>query len=264
MTAISHQSTFWFNRAIFTPANGELSHPSPPNISVEIDNWDQNRLNFWLFLLRSIRIAGILMADPLRNSARRSHYKKNDQTRRNGEKEEKNPNIHDPHSESRPSGTSTTNGLNPNIYLHFGKSQRASEAHRHCRSISSSCRAIANYWGGYALDSSLECGLRSERCKLACLHVGLGQKELAAMAVMAACNCAAANMRKAQPRQRYGLFALLGGKAMSSQKVSPNSAEIVAQLEAGRKGVKAKFCLRFRIASAVLTLLISAAIKLLG
>ena len=144
------------------------------------------------------------------------------------------------------------------------KSQRASEAHRHCRSISSSCRAIANYWGGYALDSSLECGLRSERCKLACLHVGLGQKELAAMAVMAACNCAAANMRKAQPRQRYGLFALLGGKAMSSQKVSPNSAEIVAQLEAGRKGVKAKFCLRFRIASAVLTLLISAAIKLLG
>lgn len=46
---------------------------------------------------------------------------------------------------------------------------------------------------------------------------------------------------------------------MSSQKVSPNSAEIVAQLEAGRKGVKAKFCLRFRIASAVLTLLISAA-----
>ena len=150
------------------------------------------------------------------------------------------------------------------IYLPFGKSQRASEAHRHCRSISSSCRAIANYWGGYALDSSLECGLRSERCKLACLHVGLGQKELAAMAVMAACNCAAANMRKAQPRQRYGLFALLGGKAMSSQKVSPNSAEIVAQLEAGRKGVKAKFCLRFRIASAVLTLLISAAIKLLG
>lgn len=160
---------------------------------------------------------------------------------------------------------SATNGLTTqNIYLPFGKSQRASEAHRHCRSISSSCRAIANYWGGYALDSSLECGLRSERCKLACLHVGLGQKELAAMAVMAACNCAAANMRKAQPRQRYGLFALLGGKAMSSQKVSPNSAEIVAQLEAGRKGVKAKFCLRFRIASAVLTLLISAAVKLFG
>ena len=64
------------------------------------------------------------------------------------QKEEKNPNIHDPHSESRPSGTSTTNGLNPNIYLHFGKSQRASEAHRHCRSISSSCRAIANYLTG--------------------------------------------------------------------------------------------------------------------
>lgn len=110
----------------------------------------------------------------------------------------------------------------------------------------------------------LESELRSERCKLACLHVGLGQKELAAMAVMAACNCAAANMRKAQPRQRYGLFALLGGKAMNGKKVSPNSAEIVAQLDASRKGVKAQICLRFRFASAVLTLLISAVIKLLG
>ena len=110
----------------------------------------------------------------------------------------------------------------------------------------------------------LECELRSERCKLACLHVGLGQKELAAMVVMAACNCAAANMRKAQPRQRHGLFALLGGKAMNGKKVSPNSAEIVAQLDASRKGVKAQICLRFRFASAVLTLLISAVIKLLG
>lgn len=51
---------------------------------------------------------------------------------------------------------------------------------------------------------------------------------------------------------------------MQDNKDSPNSAEMVAQLEAGRKGVKEKFCLRFRIASAVLTLLISAAIKLLG
>lgn len=51
---------------------------------------------------------------------------------------------------------------------------------------------------------------------------------------------------------------------MHSQKVSPNSAEMVAQLEAGRKGVKAKFCLRFRVASAVLTLLISTAVKLFG
>lgn len=124
--------------------------------------------------------------------------------------------------------------------------------------LSSDCKLLGRLCAG------LFVRMRIERCKLACLHVGLGQKELAAMAVMAACNCAAANMRKAQPRQRYGLFALLGGKAMSSQKVSPNSAEIVAQLEAGRKGVKAKFCLRFRIASAVLTLLISAAIKLLG
>ena len=85
----------------------------------------------------------------------------------------------------------------------------------------------------------LESALRSEQTKLACLH---GASDwVAAMAVMTASNCAAANMRKAQPRQRYGLFALLGGKAMSTEKISPNSAEIVAQLEAGRKGVKAKF-----------------------
>lgn len=36
---------------------------------------------------------------------------------------------------------------------------------------------------------------------------------------------------------------------MTDKKDSPNSAEIVAQLDASRKGVKAKFCLRFRIAS---------------
>lgn len=51
---------------------------------------------------------------------------------------------------------------------------------------------------------------------------------------------------------------------MTDNKDSPNSAVIVAQLDASRKGVKAKFCLRFRFASAVMTLLISAAIKLLG
>ena len=51
---------------------------------------------------------------------------------------------------------------------------------------------------------------------------------------------------------------------MTDKKDSPNSAEIVAQLDASRKGVKAKFCLRFRVASAVLTLLISAAIELFG
>lgn len=51
---------------------------------------------------------------------------------------------------------------------------------------------------------------------------------------------------------------------MTDKKDSPNSATIVAQLDASRKGVKAKFCLRFRVASAVLTLLISAAVKLFG
>ena len=45
------------------------------------------------------------MADPLRNSARRSHHKKDDQTRRKGKEEEKNPDIHFPHSESRPGWT---------------------------------------------------------------------------------------------------------------------------------------------------------------
>ena len=92
----------------------------------------------------------------------------------------------------------------------------------------------------------------------------MGRKELTAMAVMTASNCAAANMRKAQPRQRYGLFALLGGKAMSTEKISPNSAEIVAQLEAGREGLELNFRFRLSIASLVISLLVSAALKLLG
>ena len=92
----------------------------------------------------------------------------------------------------------------------------------------------------------------------------MGRKELAAMAVMTASNCAAANMRKAQPRQRYGLFALLGGKAMSQQKDSPNSAEIVAQAKAGREGLELNFRFRLSIASVVISLLVSAALKLLG
>ena len=84
------------------------------------------------------------------------------------------------------------------------------------------------------------------------------------MAVMTASNCAAANMRKAQPRQRYGLFALLGGKAMSTEKISPNSAEIVAQAKAGREGLELNFRFRLSIASVVISLLVSAALKLLG
>ena len=93
--------------------------------------------------------------------------------------------------------------------------------------------------------------MRSERCKLACLHVALDWvwQRIGGDSRHDRVQLCRGQYRKAQPRQRYGLFALLGGKAMSSQKVSPNSAEIVAQLEAGRKGVKAKFCLRFRIAS---------------
>ena len=81
---------------------------------------------------------------------------------------------------------------------------------------------------------------------------------------MTASNCAAANMRKAQPRQRYGLFALLGGKAMSTEKISPNSAEIVAQAKAGREGLELNFRFRLSIASLVISLLVSAALKLLG
>ena len=92
----------------------------------------------------------------------------------------------------------------------------------------------------------------------------MGRKELAAMAVMTASNCAAAHMRKAQPRQRHGLFALLGGKAMHSEKVSPNSAEIVAQAKAGREGLELNFRFRLSIASLVISLLVSAALKLLG
>ena len=81
---------------------------------------------------------------------------------------------------------------------------------------------------------------------------------------MTASNCAAANMRKAQPRQRYGLFALLGGKAMSTEQISPNSAEIVAQAKAGREGLELNFRFRLSIASVVISLLVSAALKLLG
>ncbi len=81
---------------------------------------------------------------------------------------------------------------------------------------------------------------------------------------MTASNCAAANMRKAQPRQRYGLFALLGGKAMSTEKISPNSAEIVAQAKAGREGLELNLRFRLSIASVVISLLVSAALKLLG
>jgi len=49
---------------------------------------------------------------------------------------------------------------------------------------------------------------------------------------------------------------------MHSEKVSPNSAEIVAQAKAGREGLELNF--RLSIASLVISLLVSAALKLLG
>ena len=51
---------------------------------------------------------------------------------------------------------------------------------------------------------------------------------------------------------------------MSTEKISPNSAEIVAQLEAGREGLELNFRFRLSIASLVISLLVSAALKLLG
>ena len=47
---------------------------------------------------------------------------------------------------------------------------------------------------------------------------------------------------------------------MHSEKVSPNSAEIVA----GREGLELNFRFRLSIASVVISLLVSAALKLLG
>ena len=48
------------------------------------------------------------------------------------------------------------------------------------------------------------------------------------------------------------------------QKDSPNSAEIVAQAKAGREGLELNFRFRLSIASVVISLLVSAALKLLG
>ena len=51
---------------------------------------------------------------------------------------------------------------------------------------------------------------------------------------------------------------------MNVQKDSPNSAEIVAQEKAGREGLELNFRFRLSIASVVISLLVSAALKLLG
>ena len=82
---------------------------------------------------------------------------------------------------------------------------------------------------------------------------------------MADVHVASATMQKAQtaPTVR-ALLLLQGGKAMSQQKDSPNSAEIVAQAKAGREGLELNFRFRLSIASVVVSLLVSAALKLLG
>ena len=82
---------------------------------------------------------------------------------------------------------------------------------------------------------------------------------------MADVHVASANMQKAQtaPTVR-ALLLLRRGKAMSQQKDSPNSAEIVAQAKAGREGLELNFRFRLSIASVVISLLVSAALKLLG
>jgi len=51
---------------------------------------------------------------------------------------------------------------------------------------------------------------------------------------------------------------------MSTEQISPNSAEIVAQAKAGREGLELNFRFRLSIASLVISLLVSAALKLLG
>ena len=103
--------------------------------------------------------------------------------------------------------------------------------------------------------------------RLACLHGASDgvRTELAAKVAMADVHVASANMQKAQtaPTVR-ALLLLQGGKAMSQQKDSPNSAEIVAQAKAGREGLELNFRFRLSIASVVVSLLVSAALKLLG
>ena len=103
--------------------------------------------------------------------------------------------------------------------------------------------------------------------RLACLHGASDgvRTELAAKVAMADVHVASANMQKAQtaPTVR-ALLLLQGGKAMSQQKDSPNSAEIVAQAKAGREGLELNLRFRLSIASVVISLLVSAALKLLG
>lgn len=76
-------------------------------------------------LLRSIRIAGILIGDLQRNSARRSHHKKDDQTRRKGKEEEKKsrysfPTLRIPsRMDIFPLKMSATNGLTIPKYISF-------------------------------------------------------------------------------------------------------------------------------------------------
>lgn len=82
---------------------------------------------------------------------------------------------------------------------------------------------------------------------------------------MTASNVAAANMQKSPNRcTGKGFLLFIGGVAMPTQKDSPNSAEIVAQAKAGREGFELNFRFRLSIASAVVVLLISAALELFG
>ena len=95
--------------------------------------------------------------------------------------------------------------------------------------------------------------------------VGLGRKELAAKVAMADVHVASVNMQKAQTAPTVRAFLLFqGGMAMNVQKDSPNSAEIVAQAKAGREGLELNLRFRLSIASVVISLLVSAALKLLG
>lgn len=93
----------------------------------------------------------------------------------------------------------------------------------------------------------------------------MGRKELAAKVAMADVHVASVNMQKAQTAPTVRAFLLFqGGMAMNVQKDSPNSAEIVAQAKAGREGLELNFRFRLSIASVVISLLVSAALKLLG
>lgn len=142
----------------------------------------------------------------------------------------------------------------PVVLAKNAKTKRKHQPSRICRedaqSAKSSRRELAKMPPG---------GAAVEVAPSSTLWFGMGRKELAVIAVMTACNFAAANMQKAQTGCNGRAFAFLGGMAMHSHKDSPISVEIVARCGS-------KFCFRLRVIVpvAALLLLVSTVSSLVG